>query len=183
MDHFCNNIEGWFQFYRLYSIMVQQSPSGSHFVEVGAWKGKSTAYMAVEIANSGKQIRFDVVDTWLGSNEPFHQQDPYVQSGTLYEHFLENMKPVESYYNPVRMSSVEAATQYADASLDFVMLDAGHTYEDVRSDILAWWSKIKVGAIIAGDDYQKDFPGVMQAVNELFPGCYIENGIWIVRKE
>ncbi len=183
MDHFFNNIEGWFQFFGIYSRVVQEAQPGAHFVEVGAWKGKSAAYMAVEIANSGKQIQFDVVDTWRGSNEPFHQQDPFVQAGTLYEHFLDNMKPVEGFYTPKRMTSVEAANTYADGSLDFVMLDAGHEYEDVRSDILAWWPKVKVGGIIAGDDYQNDFPGVMQAVNELFPGCYAGNGFWAVRKQ
>lgn len=183
MEHFFNTIEGWFQFHEIYNRAIQGAPTqGAHFVEVGAWKGKSTAYLAVEIANSGKQIRFDVVDTWKGSNEIYHQNDPYVQSDTLYQLFLDNMKPAEGFYNPVRGFSTEVATQYADNTLDMVMLDASHDYENVKADIAAWLPKVKSGGVLAGDDYQRDFPGVMQAADEAFPGCQIENGCWIYVK-
>jgi hypothetical protein len=71
MEHFYNKIHGWFDFQNLYTKMVNDHADNSHFVEVGAFYGKSAAYMAVEIANSGKKIQFDVVDTWRGS--PEHQ--------------------------------------------------------------------------------------------------------------
>lgn len=64
--------EPWFTYPALYSEMVQKFPSGSKFVEVGCWKGKSTAYMAVEIVNSTKDIEFYCIDTWEGSIE--HQE-------------------------------------------------------------------------------------------------------------
>jgi predicted O-methyltransferase YrrM len=63
MEHFYQQIEGWFDFQNLYSEMVERYPSGSHFVEIGAWFGCSTSYMAVEIANSDKLIWFDTIDT------------------------------------------------------------------------------------------------------------------------
>lgn len=73
IQHFWQNIHGWDDgIPPVYQEMVKQAEDGSHFVEVGSWKGKSSAYMAVEIANSGKRIRFDCVDTWGGSAE--HQQ-------------------------------------------------------------------------------------------------------------
>ena len=59
--------QNWFTYPRLYTEMVTKFPSGSKFVEVGSWKGKSSAYMAVEIANSRKDINFYCVDHWLGS--------------------------------------------------------------------------------------------------------------------
>jgi hypothetical protein len=183
MNHFFENIQGWFQFHDIYRRAVQEAAnSGSHFVEVGAWKGKSTAFLAVEIINSGKQIKFDVVDTWRGSNEVYHQADPMVVADTLYEHFLENLKPAIGYFNPVRGKSTEVAGQYADNSLDLVMLDASHDYENVKADIIAWLPKVKSGGVLAGDDYQRDFPGVMKAADEHFPGCQIEKGSWIYRK-
>ena len=55
MDHFYQNIHGWFDFQTLYTKMVEEHSTNSHFVEVGAFYGKSAAYMAVEIANSGKK--------------------------------------------------------------------------------------------------------------------------------
>lgn len=54
--------EDWFSYANLYSEMVNRFPSGSHFFEIGSWKGKSSAYMAVEIVNSGKDIKFDCID-------------------------------------------------------------------------------------------------------------------------
>ena len=183
MNHFYETIQGWFQFHNIYLRAVQEAAQiGSHFVEVGAWKGKSTAFLAVEIARSGKQIKFDVVDTWRGSQETYHQADPMVVADTLFEHFLQNLEPVKQYFTPVRGYSTEVAKQYADCSLDLVMLDASHDYDNVLADIRAWYPKVKSGGILAGDDYQTDFMGVVNAVNESFPGCQIENGSWIVRK-
>ena len=56
MKHFYEKLgENWFTYPKLYSAVVEKFPSGSHFVEVGTWKGMSAAYMAVEIINSGNQ--------------------------------------------------------------------------------------------------------------------------------
>jgi SAM-dependent methyltransferase len=164
--------------------MVKAAPDGNdetsfrHFVEVGSWKGQSAAFMAVEIANSGKNIQFDCVDTWQGSVE--HQTEPSVVNGTLYEEFIHNMQPVEGYYRPVRMSSVEAAECYDDESLDFVFIDAGHMYADVKADILAWLPKVKKGGIIAGHDYHPHLlDEVAGAVLEIFGEVPVENTCWI----
>jgi len=67
MEHFYNTIgEDWFTYQELYSNMVEYFPDNSLFIEVGSWKGRSTSYMAVEIANSEKNIKFDCIDTWNG---------------------------------------------------------------------------------------------------------------------
>jgi hypothetical protein len=55
MEHFYQEIEGWFTFDGLYQNMVHGSPENSHFVEVGTWKGGSAAFMCVEIINSKKK--------------------------------------------------------------------------------------------------------------------------------
>jgi predicted O-methyltransferase YrrM len=176
MEHFYQDIQGWFSFINVYQEMIGLMKDGHHYVEVGAWKGKSTSFMAVEIANSGLNIKFDVVDTWEGSNEIAHHTDPYLQNNTLYEHFIDNMKPVDRYYTPLRMTSVEASTLYTDNSLDFVLIDANHEYEPVKADILAWLPKVKSGSILAGDDALG--AGVNQAVNETLPGVQFKGDAW-----
>ena len=183
MNHFYENIQGWFSYPHIYSKVVAEATSPAHFVEVGAWKGRSSAYMAVEIINSKKDIKFDVVDTWKGSDEEAHISDPYIQTDTLYDLFISNLKPVEKYYTPKRMSSIEASKLYKDNSLDFVLLDASHTYVDVKADILAWLPKVKKGALLIGDDYFSGFPGVIQAVQEVIPTSTIAVPHWIYRKE
>jgi predicted O-methyltransferase YrrM len=184
VKHFFQSIKGWFDFGDIYALMVQKAPAEAHFVEVGAFLGKSTSFMAVEINNSGKDIRFDVVDTWEGSLEHGqggeHQMDVVLQ-GTLYENFKRNMKPVAHLINPVRCSSVEAARRYRDGSLDFVFLDASHEYEDVKADIVAWRPKIKPGGFLGGHDLQALFPGVIRAVQEEFPSIYRSGFSWLVR--
>lgn len=181
MEHYFFNVEGWFNYLSIYSYVVEQADNGDHFVEVGAWKGKSTSFMAVEIANSGKKIQFDVVDTWEGSAE--HQNDDDVKNDVLYNVFLKNMEPVEGYYTPKRMTSLDAAKTYKDNSLSFVMLDASHDYDNVKADIQAWLPKVQSGGILAGDDYHPTWPGVMQAVQELLPDAQIVDGVtWAWQK-
>jgi GR25 family glycosyltransferase involved in LPS biosynthesis/predicted O-methyltransferase YrrM len=171
--------EEWFSYPDLYKSMVEKFPSGSKFVEVGSWKGKSSAYMAVEIANSRKEIDFYCVDTWEGSIE--HKNNTEISM--LYDIFLSNMKPVESYYTPLKMKSLDAVSRFGDHSLDFVFIDASHEYEDVKADIIAWLPKIKPGGILAGHDYYiSDFdyyPGVKQAVNEEFSEFEAKYNCWI----
>ncbi len=52
----------------------------------------------------------------------------------------------------VKLPSVQAAQQYADHSLDFVYVDADHSYASVVEDITAWKNKVKQGGFIAGHD-------------------------------
>ena len=64
--------------------------------------------------------------------------------------------------------SWEMAAHVKDESLGFVFIDADHSYECVKKDILAWMPKVKKGGIICGHDM--NLSGVLQAVNELLPG-------------
>jgi hypothetical protein len=98
--------------------------------------------------------------------------------GTLYQHFVDNLTPVNGVYTAVRLPSLQASDLYADQSLDFVMLDAGHDHDSVRADILAWLPKVKTGGILAGDDYEHNWPGVIQAVDELLPQRQVTGVTW-----
>jgi len=182
MEHFYQNIDGFFDFQDLYSSAVQTFADGAHFVEVGAWKGTSAAYMAVEIINSGKIIKFDAVDTWLGSVEHMSGQfaDQDAIEGRLYETFLSNTEPVKHVINPIRLSSVEASKLYNDNSLDFVFIDADHRYEAVKADIAAWSPKLKIGGFLGGHDYW--WGDVNRAVNEAFGTPEIHRSSWMVRR-
>lgn len=168
MQHFYRDIKGWATFAPLYAEMVEgapEPPAESHFVEVGSWLGRSAAFMAVEIVNSRKTIRFDCVDPWSDGGPDLAHKAAVLKT-PLYELFLRNIEPVKGIVNPVRLRSVEAAARYADASLDFVMVDGSHVYEDVRDDIAAWLPKLKPGATIGFDDM--NWPGVQKAVREAF---------------
>ncbi|MCI0534289.1 MAG: class I SAM-dependent methyltransferase [Verrucomicrobiales bacterium] len=71
----------------------------------------------------------------------------------------------------VRCDSLTAAAAAADESLDFVFIDAEHTYDAVRQDIATWARKVRLGGIIAGHDYggihnRRGVWGVNRAVDQ-----------------
>jgi hypothetical protein len=68
--------------------------------------------------------------------------------------------------------SVVAASLFADRSLDWVHLDAGHDRENLTRDISAWLPKVKQGGWLSGDDYNSEkWPEVVSTVRELLPGA------------
>jgi hypothetical protein len=82
------------------------------------------------------------------------------------------------------MKSAEAAAFFRNRSVDMVFIDGGHRYEDVWGDIEAWLPKTR--KLLCGHDYNhKHWPGVVQAVEEKFPGRFelVKQGcsIWYVR--
>jgi len=180
MEHFYKNLgENWFTYPELYTYIVNKFPTNSHFVEVGTWKGMSAAYMAVEIINSGKNIKFDCVDTW--DFVPSQTEIPLHMFDNLYEVFLKNIEPVKHQINPVKALSWDGAAFYKDNSLDFIFIDAAHDYESVKKDINAWYPKVKKEGIIGGHDYTW-CDDVRRAVNEFFKNktIYESEGCWFV---
>jgi hypothetical protein len=160
--------EDWFTYPQFYKQIVERFPSGSTFVEVGSWKGKSSSFMAVEIANSGKNIDFYCVDHFLGDEQAGW-------NSSLYQIFMSNMEPLKDYYKVLNMPSVEAAEKFEDLSLDFVFIDAAHDYENVKKDVLAWKPKVKIGGVLAGHDYNDLHPETIKAVDEVLSGCDLKN--------
>ncbi len=188
-EHFYQNIQGWFNYQQLYTDVVKTLPNNSHIVEVGAWKGCSSAYLATEIYNSGKNIKLDVVDLWTGEEEDptaFTTDSEFMAyNKNIYPLFMKNLSPIFDKINmsAIQMSSTKAAQLYEDNSLDFVFIDANHNYKEVKNDILSWLPKLKSGGTFAGHDYNPNsFPGVIQAVNEIFPNNFTLIGdSWITK--
>jgi len=193
MEHFYKNIQGWFTFPQLYSQIANHYPDGSHLVEIGVWKGKSAAYMAVELNNLGKNnTKFDCIDTWLGSEEHIDENSTTFEPNLikdkdwLYKHFIENVEPVKNIINPIRKSSLEAVKLYENESLDFIFIDAAHDYYNVLEDIKAWYPKVKsYTGVISGHDYSWG-PEVKRAVHDFFDPLNLivqeQEGCWVVIK-
>jgi hypothetical protein len=116
-------------------------------VEVGSYAGESAEYFA-------KHFR------------SLTAVDPWMFLGNIERAFDERMKPY-SNVRKLKMKSDEGATHFADASLDFVYIDADHHEEFVREDIRLWLPKVKPGGILAGHDYSEKEVGVRRAVDDL----------------
>jgi len=168
MKHFYEGIKGWFDYSDLYADMVSQANDGDLFVELGAWKGKSAAFMAVEIVNAGKQIGFEIIDNFQGLYQENKSPRANIELFRKeYRECLLNLNEVP-WVRVIALPSTDAIGLYADESISFLFIDANHDYEHVKEDIKMWLPKIKAGGVIAGHDYT-NFPGVKKAVDELLP--------------
>jgi hypothetical protein len=69
-------------------------------------------------------------------------------------------------YKLFRMTFEEAYDLFDDESLDFIYIDGyAHSGQEGGETIWHWARKVKVGGLIAGDDYHPDWPLVMEAVD------------------
>ena len=181
MEHFYEKIDGWFNCAPLYEYMVKNAKEGDVFVEVGVWKGKSAAFMGVEIINSKKKIDFYAVDHFEGSIE--HKDNPSVSNNTLKDECYKNLEPVMSVVKMLPVKSTEAAKIFADKSIDFIYLDGSHEYDDLKADIEAWFPKLKDGGVMGGDDYNvHSYPDVKTLIDQIFPMAGIQGFVWSVKK-
>lgn len=150
MEHFNRTIsEGMFGSYNLYKMAVELCPENGIMVELGSWTGESMAFLTVEAINSGKSINLYSVDAFMGN----------IHSGTVgtgfpqWDKYKQNLQPVWGKFTPIKGLSWDVADQFEDGSVDFVFIDADHTYEGVNKDIDAWLPKMKSGGLFAGHDY------------------------------
>lgn len=167
-----DKIPGWFDYPQVYDAAVERAEDGHHFVEVGSHQGRSTAYLALKVRKSGKKIQIDACDIWTDHWD---------------EVWRNNMSKVGvlGMIRPRHMLSVMAARLYLDESLDFIFIDADHSYESVKEDIVAWYPKLKPGGVLSGHDYRSNhFPGVSLAVDEFFGGkARADGSCWVYHKE
>ena len=72
-------------------------------------------------------------------------------------------------------------------NLDFIYIDGNHDYKYVKEDIENYWGKIKKNGIMAGHDFNSDYPGVIKAVAEFCAKKNLTFSVetkdwWIVKK-
>jgi hypothetical protein len=151
-------------------------------IEVGSWKGKSCVTIAETLKRLGFiNIRIIAIDTWLGAPEfwtwgiddPTRGKSLNINNGypNVFYTFTKNIK----YFNhddivaPFPISSAQGVEvlKHHNILADIIYVDASHEYEPVKQDILSYWQLLKTGGTMIGDDYQRDWPGVMKAVDEL----------------
>lgn len=118
--------------------------NGSIFVELGSYLGASSCYIASGIECAGKPAKLFCVDTWKNEGMAEGNRDTY-------DDFLKNTANFQNTIVPLRGKSEEIA-KYFNAEIDFLFIDAGHDYENVRTDVLAWFPKLRAGAQVIFHD-------------------------------
>ena len=161
------NSEQWFNYSNFYDFVSEQN--FDVLVEVGVWKGHSVSYLASK--NPNKKVYavdlFDKTYRYAKAGKDLRNQVPY-----LYDIYNENLKRsnTRDLIEDIQGYSWECADKFEDSSVDFVFIDADHSYDSVVKDINAWYPKVRSGGIFSGHDYlpydQHDHPGVKKAVDE-----------------
>lgn len=150
------NVEGYFgpPQAKFIADWIDKLPDGSTIVEIGAWMGKSVKFTAQYLKEKGRKINYTVIDTFKGSqNEKEHLDIVKKYGGSIKDVFLKNTSGLENYFNLIEKDSNEAFYYLKDNSVDLLFIDGDHSFEQVSKDVLNFYSKVKAGGVISGDDY------------------------------
>lgn len=195
------DIPGHFDFGDLYIEAVARASDGAHFVELGTLFGRSACFMAEAIRASGKRITLDAVDPFkraIGPRngetcvlDPDHNPETspslwraLVESGSIHAaaRYCIARAGYADVINLVCAFGQESVARYANESLDFVFVDAEHTYDDTVELLRLYLPKLKSGGVLAGHDYNESFPGVVRAVTDVLGLVETRGNSFVYRK-
>jgi hypothetical protein len=133
-------------------------------VEIGSFKGRSS--FAIASACPGTVYCID----------PWEDATPEYDGTDAWTYWQANVGSQFTNVVPIRGRSPGAGSAVPDP-VDMVWIDGSHDYENVVADIRYWNTRAQV--LLCGHDYLT-FPGVQQAVDELFGNtAYVPSGTWI----
>lgn len=173
----------WGSAYGLFSKLVEKKK-----LKVGVEVGVAFGGHAEAILKNTPVDRLYGVDSYLhfdGYDDPMNL--PQEEFNQLHVFTLERLSPFGDRYQHIRKKSQDAVNDVPE--VDFVYIDAEHSYAGVWHDLCAWYSKIRIGGVIGGHDYEHpNFPGVKQAIEEFFKRFdwgihHAGEGVWWVEKK
>lgn len=141
---------GWRPAFRTISVFFPNSVG----VEVGAFEG----FLTDQVLKYNKPSKHYLVDPYKVYDDAIGQLGEFNQAqwDGIYESVCRKYKDKHNV-EIIRKTSVEAAKDFKDESIDYVYIDADHSYQSVYNDICAWYPKVKQGGIISGHDYRDIF--------------------------
>lgn len=115
-------------------------------VEVGVEKGKYTEVLC----KAGLEVY--AIDPWK-AYKGYREHVSQEKLDGFYQETIERLQQYKAHI--IRELSVEASYSFDDESLDFVYLDANHTFVHIAQDLDAWTRKVKKGGVVSGHDYRR----------------------------
>lgn len=130
--------------------LASSCPDPARVVELGTGKGLSTSRLlyGLSLHEDAKVWTFDLDECQTARD------------------YIEASQVPNWRYEFVIGDTVEKAAELTE-ELDLLYIDASHTYEGVKADIIAWTPKLKVGGFIALHDYGNPLHAVTPAIDEL----------------
>jgi predicted O-methyltransferase YrrM len=137
---------------------------------VGVEVGVSAGVNVVEVLDEWKEVQKLYCIDYYPTYSDFKTQEEQTR---LLNCVVSNIAGESKAHLIIEQSTV-AARDFLDGYLDFVYIDANHSYTFVKEDILAWLPKIKKCGVIGGHDldwadaeYGNEL-SVHKAVREIF---------------
>jgi hypothetical protein len=168
-------------------------------IEVGTWKGQSAINMGKATKNLNLGTTIHCVDTWLGAIEFWtwlketEERNLSLRYGypQIYYQFLSNVihNGLQDTILPFPNTSENGFRYFRDINViaDLIYIDASHEEEDVYQDIKNYYTLLRNGGIIFGDDYFSCFHGVKISIDRFIKEQglsleIMENNFWLIRK-
>lgn len=131
----------------LYDLVRLNFKPDFEIAEVGSFQGVSTLLFSMFVK---KVYAIDCFDYIVPNQGRLPEMDElFVNAEKVFDQRTKDIKNIVK----IRKTSLEAAKDFKDYSLDAVYIDAEHDYASVKSDIRTWKWKVKDGGIISGHDY------------------------------
>ena len=156
---FTNN---WFDEHKEVWSQLLKQINPIKILEVGSYEGKSTVFM-IETLASNNAIEIHCVDSWEGGIE--HKAGGYVEANmsNVEARFQHNIKVATNRFSCIvelnihkGLSKKQLPKLLANGMqgyYDFIYIDGSHQAPDVLLDAILGFELLRVGGVIAFDDY------------------------------
>jgi hypothetical protein len=128
--------------------------------EIGVRDGRHAFYL-INALDIEKLYLIDPYEAYEEYSEDWATDDMMTEVETTAREKLGGFKSTKF----IRQYSNDAISDISE-DLDFVYIDGNHEYEFVKDDIANYYPLLKEGGMLAGHDYNANWPGVVQAVDE-----------------
>ncbi len=162
--------------------------------EVGVFRGYTTWRVLKALPDIEKYYCIDPWELYSDQARTLRNKSSeksMLADGTAWKDFVKNVAPWRDKITVIRHMSEEALGHIPDEYLDFVFIDANHSYKYAKFDIPGWTRKVKRGGIVFGHDYEDPHKGarrdlefgVGRAVRELITNFEVDTNTWYTIKE
>lgn len=119
-------------------------------LQIGAYTGDASEWLLTHVLTNPDSRLVDV-DTWEGSDEVAHKDLNWNSVESFYTERLANQL-AEGKLSKIKSTSAEYFANY-DTTYDFIYIDGDHTGIGVLADGIDAYDCLKVGGVLAFDDY------------------------------
>jgi hypothetical protein len=135
--------------------------------DIGAEIGVASGVFAYHVLMKQQPSKLYLIDPWQYGLQSDMELDPTPEKQVFrdfdYKNVVDLFKPYPNI-EVIRMKSEDAVVLFTDDYFDYVYIDGEHSYAAVTRDLNNYFSKVKVGGYLIGDDY--GWTGVMDAVQD-----------------